>query len=144
MKNPILEVLNLKKYFLMKRNPFLWKKPDLLRAVDNISFTIHQGETFGLVGESGCGKSTVAKMLLRILSPSSGMIRFMDQGPGIPEQYQDRIFDPFFSTKRGSSGMGLAISRRIINEHGGELLFEPREGGGSEFIIEMPLEEEHD
>lgn len=49
-----------------------------VRAVDGVSLVVHKGETVGLVGESGCGKSTTAKMILRLLSPDSGLIRFGD------------------------------------------------------------------
>jgi oligopeptide/dipeptide ABC transporter ATP-binding protein len=68
MKPPLIAVQNLKKYFPIKKN--------LLKAVDDVSFSIHQGETLGLVGESGCGKSTVGKTLLRLLEPTSGKVYF--------------------------------------------------------------------
>jgi oligopeptide transport system ATP-binding protein len=66
----LLQVRNLVKYFPVENSN------DVLRAVDGVSFEIKQGETLGLVGESGCGKSTVGRCLLRLHEPTSGQIRF--------------------------------------------------------------------
>ena len=67
----LLEVRNLKKHF--KVGGSLFGKSDLnVRAVDGISFILKQGETLGLVGESGCGKSTAARAILRLMEPTSG------------------------------------------------------------------------
>ncbi len=68
MSNTILEVKNLKKYFPTKKG--------LLHAVDDISFAINKGETLGLVGESGCGKSTAGRAILRLHEPTAGEILF--------------------------------------------------------------------
>jgi len=72
---PLLENKSLKKYFPSKKGVFS-KVTGWVKAVDNISFSINKGETFGLVGESGCGKSTCAKLILLIDSLSSGSILF--------------------------------------------------------------------
>jgi len=70
--NNILEVKNLKKYFNL-RSGFLFQKfTGSVKAVDGVSFHIKEGETFGLVGESGCGKSTTARVILRLTNPTSG------------------------------------------------------------------------
>lgn len=68
-----LEVQNLKKYFEMRKG-FFTKKGKLLKAVDDISFSIKRGETFGLVGESGCGKSTAGRTILNLYEPTAGKI----------------------------------------------------------------------
>lgn len=68
-KDIILEVKNLKKYFPVGKNA-------VLKAVDNVSFSIERGKTLGLVGESGCGKTTVGRALLRIYEPDEGTIVF--------------------------------------------------------------------
>ena len=72
---PLLEVRDLAKSYLSAPGP-LGGKRRVLKAVDGISFTLRRGETLGLVGESGCGKSTAGKTLLRLLEPDSGEILF--------------------------------------------------------------------
>ena len=73
--NVILEVQNLKKYFPVKSG---FKKLTL-KAVDGVSFTINRGETLGLVGESGCGKTTVGRTLLQLYKPTAGKVIFEGQ-----------------------------------------------------------------
>ncbi|ACK42443.1 MULTISPECIES: ABC transporter ATP-binding protein [Dictyoglomus] len=72
----IIEVKNLKKYFPIKRGIVLSKHVGDVKAVDDVSFYIRKGETLGLVGESGCGKSTVARTIIRLLEPTDGQIIF--------------------------------------------------------------------
>ena len=62
-----------------------------------------------------------------------------DNGPGIPAADRDKLFMPYYSTKRRGSGLGLAIVRRIIVEHGGSIEVEDNEPSGSRFIVELPL-----
>lgn len=71
----LMEIKNLKKYFPVKSQGFFQGK-SYLKAVDDVSFNIYKGETLGLVGESGCGKSTTGRMLVNLLEPSSGEILF--------------------------------------------------------------------
>ena len=72
---PLVRVDNLKKYFKVTKGLVLMKTVGYVQAVDDISFTIREGETLGLVGESGCGKTTTSKLLLRIEDPTDGQIR---------------------------------------------------------------------
>ncbi|MGE5654130.1 MAG: ATP-binding cassette domain-containing protein, partial [Bacillota bacterium] len=69
----MLEVRNLVKHFEVKRGAFGTSKV-FNKAVDGVSFQIFEGETLGLVGESGCGKSTVGRLVLRLLEPTSGAV----------------------------------------------------------------------
>lgn len=69
----LLEVKNLKKFFPVTKGP-LKKVTGYYKAVNDVSFSIEEGETFGLVGESGCGKTTVGKSILRLIEPTSGEV----------------------------------------------------------------------
>ena len=73
--NTLLEVRNLKKYFPVTRGLFS-KVVNHVKAVDNISFDIKEGETLGLVGESGCGKTTASRVILRLIEPTGGEVSF--------------------------------------------------------------------
>src|SRR5208282_1975120 len=71
---PVIEVAGLKKHFPVKKG-LLRRTAGYVYAVDGVSFSINQGETLGLVGESGCGKSTVARTVLRLVEPTAGTIK---------------------------------------------------------------------
>lgn len=75
MPEILLDVKNLKKYFPIKRGLFS-KTIGYVKAVDDVSFTINKGETLGLVGESGCGKTTIGRSLLRLIEPTAGTVIF--------------------------------------------------------------------
>lgn len=74
-KTPLLEVKDLKKWFPAKKSPFSREKV-FIKAVDGVSFTLNEGETLGVVGESGCGKSTMGRSVLRLLEPTGGQVIF--------------------------------------------------------------------
>jgi len=74
---PLLEVIELKKYFPIQRG-FLKRTVGHVRAVDGVSFYVMEGETLGLVGESGCGKTTTGRSILRAIPPTSGRVLFSD------------------------------------------------------------------
>ena len=71
----LMEIHNLKKYFPAQSAGF-FKKTQFVQAVDDISFDIYKGETLGIVGESGCGKSTMGRLLVNLINPTSGKILF--------------------------------------------------------------------
>ncbi|MDQ0975084.1 oligopeptide transport system ATP-binding protein [Neobacillus niacini] len=78
MTETILQVTNLKKHFPITGGVF-GKKVGEMKAVDGVSFSVKEGETLGIVGESGCGKSTTGRMLLRLIEPTDGQILFNNQ-----------------------------------------------------------------
>lgn len=75
MTKPLLKVDGLKKYFPIKKG-LLGRTVGQIKAVDDISFYVNEGETLGIVGESGCGKSTTGRMLMRLLEPTEGQVEF--------------------------------------------------------------------
>jgi oligopeptide/dipeptide ABC transporter ATP-binding protein len=78
MAAPLLEVQGLAKQFAMG-GAWLARRRRVIRAVDGVSFALEPGETLGLVGESGCGKSTTGRLILRLMEPTAGSIRFKGQ-----------------------------------------------------------------
>ncbi len=140
MSNPLLSVRGLKKYFPIKGGVFA-REVDRVHAVDGVSFDIADGETLGLVGESGCGKSTTGRCVMRLIEPSEGEIWFQNRNVTALEGEELRairrdiqiIFqDPFASlnprhTVSGIVGEallihGLAKSRRDVEDRVVELL----------------------
>ena len=85
----LVEVKNLKKYFWLEQGPFKEKLP--IKAIDNINLYIKNREILGLVGESGCGKTTVGKVILRILDPTEGQIIF--ENKDITKLKQKEMFE---------------------------------------------------
>ena len=73
--------------------------------------------------------------------PHSTVVVVDDDGPGIPPEDRPRIFELFFTRKRGGTGLGLPLARRAIHDHGGELEVLDRPGGGARFVVHMPLSE---
>jgi len=93
MSDYFLEVNNLKKYFMLNNDVIsrMSGKTRTLKAVDDISFFVKQGETLGLVGESGCGKSTTARLITRLVEPSEGEVIF--NGQDLLDMPADRMLD---------------------------------------------------
>ena len=73
---PLVQVRDLVKHFPLTRGIVMQRRIGAVRAVDGVSFDVHRGETLGLVGETGCGKSTTAKLIMRLLDPTAGEVRF--------------------------------------------------------------------
>ncbi|MCH8182751.1 MAG: ABC transporter ATP-binding protein [Proteobacteria bacterium] len=78
-RDVLVEVRNLKKYYPVTKGVVLRREVGQVRAVDDVSFVVHKGEALGLVGESGCGKTTIARCLLKLIKPTGGSIHFDGQ-----------------------------------------------------------------
>src|SRR6266576_2465339 len=76
LEEPLLTVENLEKHFPITRGIIFQKEIGRVRAVDGVSFSVNKGETLGVVGESGCGKSTMARCVMRLLDPTGGKVVF--------------------------------------------------------------------
>jgi signal transduction histidine kinase len=89
-----------------------------------------------------CGATTPREVRLRLHGPHRGemVVEVEDTGPGFPPEFSERMFEPLFSTKPGRLGMGLAVSRSVIEEQGGRLLAQ-RDGERTRFIATLPLED---
>jgi oligopeptide/dipeptide ABC transporter ATP-binding protein len=138
---PLLSVRDLTKHFPIKRGMF-GRVTGQVRAVDGVSFDVATGETLALVGESGCGKSTTGRAILRLIEPTSGTVRYGDQdvlalGPSelraLRRQMQIVFQDPFSSLNpRMSIG---AIVREGLTIH------KLAEGSGADARVRQLLEE---
>ena len=121
MGEPLLEVRDLKKHFPVG-NRLLGRERGWVKAVDGISFTINSGETLGLVGESGCGKTTTAKLILAAEEPTAGAIEFEGRniaslhGPELME-YRSRVqvvFQDPYSSLSPRMRVGEIIGEPIV------------------------------
>jgi len=130
---PLLEVRDLKVYFPFHRGHLLWRQHGFVRAVDGVSFLVRAGETLGLVGESGCGKSTTARSILNLLDAKrvriSGQVLWQGQRiDGLDDramrpfrrQIQMIFQDPFASLNpRMTVGAIVGEPMQIFGLHGG-------------------------
>ena len=123
----LVEVENLVKHFPVRKGFFSSRVTGQVRAVDDISFTVARGETLGLVGESGCGKSTTGRLLIRLLDPTSGSIRLNgDDIAKIPDKelrsrrrdVQIIFQDPFSSLNPRKTVEGIISEPLIVHRIG--------------------------
>lgn len=118
MNSSLLEVQNIKKYFPLKKKLFS-RKQEYVKAVDGVSFHVYKGETLSLVGESGCGKSTTGRVLMKLLDATEGKVFF--EGKDITHLNDDEIrplrreFQMVFQDPYASLNPRLKI-RDIIEE----------------------------
>ncbi len=113
--------------------PEIWADPDQLKEVlvnllTNACEAMGRGGTI-LIQEGETFLQSIGQVVT---------IQVSDNGPGIPRTLQDKIFQPFFTTKEEGTGLGLSIAARILGEHGGWLDLESREGQGTTFTLNLP------
>ena len=120
----LLEAVDLKKHFPVTKGLLLSKTVGHIKAVDGVSFDLRPGETLGIVGESGCGKSTTAKMMLMLEEPTEGSIRFegkeiRDADPETRQEYRrsvQAVFqDPWSSLNPRMRVRDLIAEPMVIN-----------------------------
>jgi oligopeptide/dipeptide ABC transporter ATP-binding protein len=115
---PLVEVRNLVKHFPITRGIIFQHRVGAVKAVDDISFTVRPGETLGIVGETGCGKSTTARLLVRLLDPTSGEVLFEGEdvaarsGAGLKELHRhvQMIFQDPYSSLNPRKTVGSIIA----------------------------------
>jgi oligopeptide/dipeptide ABC transporter ATP-binding protein len=127
--SPLIEVKNLVKHFPVRRGLFAGAAASAVRAVDGITFDIGRGETVGLVGESGCGKTTTGRMIMKLLPPTAGEIHFDGQPIATLSAEREKAYrrqvqmvfqDPFSSLNpRMTIGTIIGYPMRIQNEYAG-------------------------
>jgi oligopeptide/dipeptide ABC transporter ATP-binding protein len=118
---PLVEVSGLRKYFPVRGGLF-GSVSSQVRAVEDVSFTVKRGETLGLVGESGCGKTTVGRLLLRLLEPTAGKVRFDGRDLAALDRQQLRrlrprmqlIFQDPYSSLNPRRSVGDAIAEPMF------------------------------
>jgi len=144
---PLLEVKNLKKYYPVKKSFFSQKK--YVRAVDDVSFSIEKGETVGLVGESGCGKTTLGKLIIRLEKPTSGQVFLSNRDINTlseknvrksRKEYQMIFQDPYSSLNPRINI--LKLLDEVLYLHS-DLNMEERYERVKELILMVGLKEEH-
>ena len=118
MSEPLVEVRHLKQYFPVRSG----MKTQMLKAVDDVSFTVGRGETLGLVGESGCGKTTVGRTLLRLYEPTDGEILFegtpvTDKNIHAMRKQMQMVFqDPFSSLDPRMTAGDIVAEPMVIHK----------------------------
>ena len=111
-------------------------KQVLINLIQNAAESIGQNGSVVLRARQGMGRLTQAH------TPAA-IIEVVDTGKGIPPEVGHRLFDPFFSTKEGGTGLGLPIAARIVEKHGGYLQYQTQRNGGTTFSVVLPRLTDH-
>jgi len=148
INEPIEEALQLSSVYLRKRGIKIEKTlmeelppchldPHMIEEVI-LNLITNAAEAMKHMG----GEKTIA--LSTSMENNCIVVKISDSGPGVSLNRRDKIFDPFYSTKNGSTGIGLSLSHRIITDHGGSLSVSQSIMGGAEFVIEIPIKKRSD
>ena len=148
-REPLLKVEHLKTWFPLKKGVFN-RVYDHVKAVDDVSFEVYPGETLGLVGESGCGKTTLGRSILRLVEPSEGKIIFEGKdvmslsGNDLREYRKDAqiVFQDPYSSLNPKMRIGDAIAEPMM-VHGLEPDAKKRRDKVCELLTEVGLQPEH-
>jgi len=124
-REPLMEVRDLRTHFPVRKGAFVGRSAGVVRAVDGVSFDLLEGETLGLVGESGCGKTTAGRSILRLVEPTEGRVDFegrslLEMGRGELRVFRRRaqiIFQDPFSSLNPRMTVGDAL-REVLGIHG--------------------------
>lgn len=146
---PILQIKNLKKYFPVRKGLF-GRSKQFVKAVDDVSFDVYPGETLGLVGESGCGKTTLGRTILRLIEPTEGEILFEGKNiMGLPgshlrsmRKHMQIIFqDPYSSLNpRITIGEAIIEPMRVHKLYHSDL---ERKSWAMELLKKVNMDESH-
>src|SRR4030067_178952 len=124
----VIKVTSLKKYFEPSCGVFSFEEPVFVKAVDDVNFEIHEGEILGLVGESGCGKTTTGRLLTRLEDPTGGSVFFLGRDIALLESDNLKVFrrniqmvfqDPYESLNPRTTVL-QTIMEPLINHHIGK------------------------
>jgi len=148
-QQPILQIKNLKKYFPVRRGIF-GRTKQFVKAVDDVSFDVYPGETLGLVGESGCGKTTLGRTILRLIEPTEGEILFEGKNiMGLPgshlrplRRHMQIIFQDPYSSLNPRITIGEAITEpmRVHKLYHSDL---ERKNWAMELLKKVNMDESH-
>ncbi len=148
-QNPLLEVQNLRTWYVTRKS--IWGKPlNHFKAVEDISFTVYKGETLGLVGESGCGKTTLGRSIMRLIEPHSGQVLYNGKNIALLSSSELRKLRPrfqiIFQDPYASLTPGISVGNAIMEPmrvHGILKNKKERKQRIVDLLLRVGLEEKH-
>ena len=145
----VLKIIDLKKLF-PKGSKLFSRKHQFIHAVDGVTFEVKKGETFGIVGESGCGKTTLARLVLRLVEPTSGEIFFKDQDitslnrsemKRLRRQMQMIFQDPYSSLDPRKNALNIVAEPLRVHSIAKDVFILTENGGETLELVGLPTSE---